>query len=102
MERFVNTTNAFNYVYERTLEPNEEVIIKMPAVTPNKRGINDIGWLTDGEVLLQGTICSNPADPHALWQEIAPCDEVNKTVSAIKAKNIGSSACHVVIRAILN
>ena len=101
METFTNTKNAFCYVYDRELEDHETVIIKMPVVSPNKRGVNDIGWQSDGEVQLYGTICRDPERPDTLWQEIEPCDEVNKTVAAIKAENLGG-ACRLVIRAILN
>lgn len=92
---------GFNYVFERILQPNEMVIAKMPSVTPNKRGINDIGWQTDGNATLYGTLSSNFESENALWQEIRDCDEINKTVSAIKVIN-GDGVCNVVIRAILN
>lgn len=101
METFKNTTNGFNFVFERKLEEHETVIVKMPVVSPNKRGINDIGWQTDGAVQLYGTICRDPESRDALWQEIEPCDEVNKTVSAIKVENLGG-ACRIIIRTILN
>ena len=98
---FTRTTNAFNYIFERDLAANEEVILKMPVVSPNKRGINDIGWQSDGDVKLYGTLSSNPEGEGTMWQEILPDDEVNKTVFAIKIVN-GSSACKIAIRAILN
>lgn len=101
MLQFKRTTNGFNFVFERRLAANETVILKMPSVSPSKRGINDIGWQTDGDVTLYGTLSSSPESPTALWQEIREHDEVNKTVSAIKIEN-GASACNIVIRAILN
>ena len=97
---FDRTTNAFNFVFEKDLAANEVVIVKMPAVSANKRGVNDIGWLSDGIVTLYGTISRNPKSEKALWQEIRENDEVNKTVTAIKIVN-GGSACSIVIRAIL-
>lgn len=101
MDEFKRTTNGFNFVYERELTANQTVILKMPSVSPNKRGINDIGWQTDGDVTLYGTLSSHPEGSKALWQEIREHDEVNKTVAAIKIVNSGT-ACNIVIRAILN
>lgn len=101
MLEFKRTTNAFNYVFEKDLDPSEEVIVKMPPVSPNKRGINDIGWQSNGNVTLYGTLSSDPESENAMWQEILPDDEINKTVSAIKIVNNGE-ACKVAIRAILN
>ena len=100
MEKFKNDSNAFNFSFERTLKANEKVILQMPVVSPNKRGINDIGWLTDGSVTIYGTLSSDPENT-TLWQEIKDSDDVNKTVSALKIVN-GSSACSIAIRVILN
>lgn len=98
MDKFKKVTNGFNFVYEKDLKANEEVILAMPTVSPNKRGINDIGWQTDGNVTIYGTLSSNLEN--ALWQKINENDEVNKTVSALKIVN-GNSICKIVIRAIL-
>lgn len=100
MEMFKNESNAFNFVYEKELAANETVILKMPTVSPNKRGVNDIGWQTDGDVALYGTLSEQPESDMALWQEIKESDEVNKTVSAIKVVNSGA-ACKVAIRVIM-
>lgn len=102
MFNFERTGNAFNFVFEKELEANSEIIVEMPIVSPNKRGINDIGWQTDGDnVTLFGTLSGNPEGEAALWQEIKANEEVNKTVSAIKIVN-GGDACRIAIRAILN
>lgn len=98
---FERTTNAFNFVFERDLKANETVIVKMPPVSANKRGINDIGWLSDGDVTLYGTLAKNPKSEKALWQEIRVFDEVNKVTSAIKIVNNGD-ACRIEMRAIFN
>ena len=100
MEMFKNESNAFNFVYEKMLAENETVILKMPVVSPNKRGVNDIGWQADGDVTIYGTLSSKPESDTALWQEIKENDTVNKTVSAIKVVN-GGSACNVAIRVIM-
>jgi len=101
MQEFKRTTNGFNFVYEDELEANGTVILKMPPVSPNKRGINDIGWQSDGDISLFGTLSSEPESDDALWQEIKDGEEVNKTVYALKVVNNGA-ACKVAIRAILN
>lgn len=100
MDKFERVTNGFNFVYEKELTANETVIVDMPPVSPNKRGVNDIGWQTDGDVTIYGTLSKDPESDKALWQEIKENDEVNKTVSALKIVN-GDTACKIAIRAIL-
>ena len=99
---FERTTNAFNFVFERNLKAGEEVIVKMPVVSANKRGINDIGWICNGDVTIKGTLAKNPKNPEALWQEIRDFDEINKVTSALKIKNNGDTDCRIEIRAIFN
>lgn len=101
MYEFNRTTNGFNYVFEKVLSPNEELLLKMPTISPNKRGFNDIGWQASGNVDLYGTLALNPRSERAIWQKIEPFDEVNKTISALKIKN-GGTECTIVIRALLN
>jgi hypothetical protein len=98
---FERHTNAFCFVFEKDLDANETVIVRMPAVSANKRGVNDIGWLSNGKVTLYGTLSKNPISEKALWQEIRENDEVNKVTSALKIVNNGD-ACRIEIRAILN
>ena len=98
---FDRTTNAFNFVFEKDLKEGEKIIVKMPVVSANKRGINDIGWLSDGDVTLYGMIAKNPKNPDALCQEIRENDEVNKVTSALVVVNNGG-ACRIEIRAIFN
>lgn len=92
-------TTGFNFVFEKDLKANETIIVKMPAISANKRGINDIGWLSDGDITLYGTLAKNPKSDKALWQEIRVNDEVNKVTSAIKIVNNGD-ACRIEMRAI--
>ena len=101
MDKFRKVTNGFNFVYERELAPKETTIVAMPVVSSNKRGINDVGWQTDGDITLYGTLSSFPESDKALWQELMDNHEVNKTVSALKIVNNGDR-CNIVIRAILN
>lgn len=101
MQKFRKTTNGFNFVFEKQLEAKETLTVAMPPVSANKRGINDVGWQTDGDVTLYGTLSSNPENGKALWQELMDNHEVNKTVSALKIVNNGNK-CNVVIRVILN
>ena len=94
------TTNAFSFVFEKDLAKGEAIMVKMPAVSANKRGVNDIGWMSDGNVSLYGTLSENPKSEKALWQEIRVNDEVNKVVSALLIVNNGD-ACRFEMRAIL-
>ena len=67
-------SNAFCYVFRGTVEPNDVIIVKMPPVSANKRGINDIGWISDAPVdmsdpekpqqtiRLYGTLAEYPKD----------------------------------------
>ena len=108
---FERTTNAFNFVFAKNLAAGEAVIVKMPAVSANKRGVNDIGWLSDCEVYtdesgndipklrLYGMLAKNPRNPNALCQEIRANDEINKVTSAIVAVNHGGP-CRIEMRAI--
>ena len=98
---FERTTNAFNYVFEKDIKDFETVIVKMPVVSANKRGINDIGWVSNGDVTLYGTLSKDANSDKALWQEIGENQEINKVTSAIKIKNNGD-ACRIIIRAIFN
>lgn len=101
MEHFDRTTNGFNYVFERELAANETIIVKMPTVSPNKRGINDIGWQCSGEATLYGTLSKKPETGDTLWQEIYPNTEINRTTSALKIVN-DDTACKIIVRVLLN
>lgn len=99
-------TTGFNFVFEKDLEAGTPdnpsvIIVKMPPISANKRGINDIGWLSNGDVKLYGTLAKNPKSKNALWQEIREYDEVNKVTAAIKIENKGGP-CRIEMRAILN
>ena len=49
MEEFERMTTGFDYVYEETVGAGEIIYLKMPVVSANKRGVNDIGWQCDGD-----------------------------------------------------
>lgn len=99
--RVENPGYGFNYVLDTEIKAGETILAKIPRLSPNKRGVNDIGWMTDGDVHLYGTLCRDPEREDTLWQEIEPFDEINKTISAIKIENKAED-CRVVIRIILN
>lgn len=115
---FQRTTNAFNFVFRKEIGAKEAIIVKMPPVSANKRGINDIGWIgcavpdENGNVpdeaenpiiRIYGTLAENLRDGESLIQEIQENDEVNKTVSAIIVSNISeTNACIIEMRAIFN
>lgn len=103
-EYFKNSSNAFNYSYERILKPGETVLLKMPPVSANKRGINDIGFIADEGVDLFATLSSRPGnDDVTMWQKIQPYDTINKTTAYIKLENTDMERQRRVnIRVILN
>ena len=98
---FERTTTGFSFVFEKDLAAGETIIVKMPRISANKRGVNDIGWMSNGNVTLSGTFAENPKSSKALWQEIREHDEVNKTTAAVKIENKGD-ACRIEMRAVLN
>lgn len=103
IKNFKNLSNGFNYVYEDEIESGETVLLKMPAVAPNKRGINDIGFMTDNNITLYATISATPdIEDNEVWQEINSYEEINKTTSYIKIVNNSKTKGRVIIRAILN
>lgn len=106
--KFQRSTNGFDYYFEEQLEPGEKLILQMPRVSPNKRGVNDIGWQTDienrktGDVVLYATLSYKPESKSAIWTEIEDYDEVNKTISYIRIENNDSVTRKVAIKALLN
>ncbi len=101
MQEMTRTTDGYNFIYEAELRANEEVIVKIPDVSPNKKSICDIGWQTDGDVSLYGTLSQDPDDEFAIWQEIGSGEEINKTVSALLAV-CGEEPAKLLIRVIFN
>lgn len=92
--------DGYNYVYEGTINPLATVIFKMPKVSSNRRGINDIGWQADRQVAVFGTISKSP-ETTGLWQEIDDRDDINKTVSAVKITNMEDEICNIAIRILM-
>ena len=101
IHKFHNDSNGFHYTFEYKMKPNEEILLKMPTVSPNKRGVNDIGWQCDGDITLYATLSRKPQSDDAIWTKIEDYDEVNKTISYIKIK-CGNKESRVAIRALLN
>jgi hypothetical protein len=93
--------SGFSFTFEKDLEASEVIIVQLPAVSANMRGINDIGWLSDGNVTVYGSLSRKPKSEKALWQEIRENDEVNKVTSFIAIVNNGG-ACRIEMRAIFN
>jgi hypothetical protein len=98
---FVKTDNTgFNYGVSGAIDAGEEVIIRFPNVTANKRGVNDIGWTIDGDAKLYATL-AQPPYTDAIWQEIRPDDGINKTAAAVKVV-AGEETSKVHLRVILS
>lgn len=102
--KWVNTSahNGFSYFINAAIPPGETKYVKMPSVTPNKRGINDIGFACEDGITLYATLSEKPASNDTIWQEIQPFDEVNKTVAYIKIQNSSENSALVNMRVILN
>lgn len=101
-----STASGFCYVFDKHLKPGDEIIVKMPAISANKRSVNDIGWISNAErekLQISGTFAEDPKSKDALWMEINENDEINKTTAALKIYYFGEKTdCRIEIRAILN
>lgn len=97
---FKKGQNGFNYFFEKSIDPKTTILLKIPPVSSNKRGINDIGFACEEGITLSATISSRPEG--AIWQEIQDYDEINKTTSYIKIENTSDKAQKVNIRVIMN
>lgn len=94
---------GFRYFFEKDLKQNENVYIKMPTVTSNKRGVNDIGWQSESTVNIKATLChflKEGEEDTALWTDIDNNVDINKTVTYLKIV-AGSTGGKVYINAIL-
>lgn len=98
--QFRERNGGFNYVFEYDLRSQEEIVLIMPRISANKRGVNDIAWQSDGDVTLYGTL-SEPLNINALWQEISDEYDINKCTRALKIK-AGNADCHIIVRALLS
>ena len=98
---FHERNGGFNYVFEYELSADEQIIVMMPRISPNKRGVNDMAWQTDGDVTLLGTLSPNPEKENTMWQEIGEEYDINKCTYALKIINNGNP-CRIIIRALLN
>ena len=99
VEKFTRTGSAHNWYYEKTLGANETVYLQMPAISPNARGVNDIGYQCDDTVLIYATL-DDDIEGTALWQLIAAGEGINKTTYALKIV-CGATPQKVVLRTIL-
>lgn len=99
---FKSKGNGFCFSYEKELEPGETRLLKMPRVSANKRGVNDIGFAAEHGITIYATLSEKPQnDEVTLWQEINPFDEINKTAAYIKIVNSGEQPARINVRAIL-
>lgn len=104
IEEFRKTDGTgFRYFFEKELKANEIIYIKMPPVTSNKRGINDIGWQSDTDVTIYATLkqyLKENEEDTVLWTEISNNSDINKTVTYLKVIG-GKTSGAVYINAIL-
>ena len=92
--------DGFSYVYEGKIGAGQTAYIKMPPVSANKRGVNDIGWQCNGEISIYATMATHP-ETTPLWQEVQDNYLLNKTISFLKVINEGTDECDICIRVIL-
>lgn len=81
------------------------VMVLIPEVTPNKRSVNDIGWMVNSQdVKVFGTISQNPEEndgENAFWQELSATEDVNKVCTALMFMNVGDSEADIAVRVIM-
>ena len=106
---------GFNYYYggkvggkdttEDGVTVQKGVMVLIPEVTPNKRSVNDIGWMVNSEdVKVFGTISQNPEEndgENAFWQELSATEDVNKVCTALMFMNVGDSEADIAVRVIM-
>lgn len=89
---------GYQYIFDEEIKSGETVYVKMPPLSADKRGVNDIGWQTNGNIALYASL-SREADT-ALWTEIVDRCDINKTISLLKIVNPGAK-CRVTVKVIL-
>lgn len=99
-ELFTRTGAAHNWCYKKTLGANETVYLKMPAISPGARGVNDIGYQCDSTVSIYATLDDDIEGVGTAWQLIAAGEGINKTAYALKIV-CGATPQKVVLRTIL-
>lgn len=105
---------GFNYYYggkvggkvtEDGVTAQKGVMVLIPEVTPNKRSVNDIGWMVNSQdVKVFGTISQNPEEndgENAFWQELSATEDVNKVCTALMFMNEGVSEADIAVRVIM-
>ena len=105
---------GFNYYYggkvggkvtENGVTVQKGVMVLIPEVTPNKRSVNDIGWMVNSQdVKVFGTISQNPEEndgENAFWQELSATEDVNKVCTALMFMNVGDSDADIAVRVIM-
>lgn len=73
---------GFEFYFEKELGAGEEIILKMPPISANKRAINDIAWQSENSVTIYATLSSSLNT--ALWSVLDDGDEINKCAQFIK------------------
>ena len=103
MEQFERSDEyGFRFTYEKSVPGNATVILKVPRVSPNKRGVNDIGYAFEEGIKLYATVSQHPEKITALWQEIKDFGDINKSTAYIKIVNTSGYSRVVNISAVLN
>lgn len=99
MEQLTRQGSGYNYILEAEIDADDNIIVAVPSFGKGHECISDIGWQSNGDVTIYGTLSSDPENTE-MWQEIEAGEEINKTVSALKIVNNGA-ACSVVVRIIM-
>lgn len=99
MEQLTRQGSGYNYILEAEIDADDNIIVAVPSCGKGHECISDIGWQSDGDVTIYGTLSSDPENTE-MWQEIEAGEEINKTVSALKIVNNGA-ACSVVVKIIM-
>ena len=94
--------HGFSFYCDELIPRGETRYLKTPVISPNKRGVNDVGFAYETGITLYATLSEDPTKDSAIWAEINPFTEINKTVSCIKIVNNSDTPKRINIRAILN
>ena len=67
------------------MSANEEICLRIPDISLSKTKISEIGFQADSGISLYATMSENPDT--AKWQKISSGDDINKSISYIRAES---------------
>lgn len=92
---------AYDYSAEIELEAGQTEYVEIPRVSINKKGVIDVGWQCDDEIMLYGTLSEKYDSTDTMWEEMGDGEGTNRTARYIKLVNTADVTKKAYIRVIL-